>query len=124
MQSLTTLQSISLYLMASLYGIAGINHFRNAKFYLSIMPSFFPMPGFLNAASGVAEIALAVGLLFTSTRKISAYLVIAMLIVFFVVHISHLITPPKMTDGRYWLLVARVPMQFVLIYWAWKVSQY
>jgi len=110
--------------MASIYGMAGINHFRNSKFYLSIMPSFLPMPAFLNSLSAVAEILLAIGLLFATTRKISAYLVIAMLIVFFVVHISHLITPPKMAEGKYWVLVARIPIQFILIYWAWLVSKY
>lgn len=124
MQSLSTLQNISLFATALLYGIAGVNHFRNAKFYLSIMPSFFPMPAFFNVASGVAEIVLAIGVLFASTRKISAYLIIAMLIAFFVIHISHLITPPKMAEGKYWVFVARIPMQFLLIYWAWRVSQY
>jgi uncharacterized membrane protein len=88
------------------------------------MPSFFPMPSFFNAASGIAEIALAIGVLFAATRKVSAYLIIAMLVVFFVIHISHLITPPKMSEGKYWVLVARIPMQFLLIYWAWCVSQY
>jgi uncharacterized membrane protein len=59
------------------------------------MPKFFPVPNLLNQVSGVAEIVLAIGLLFASTRPISAYLIIAMLIVFFAVHIPHLFQSTK-----------------------------
>ncbi len=121
---MTTLQQISLYVMAFLYGVAGINHFRNPKFYIGIMPKFFPMPSTLNIVSGIAEIILAIGLLFASTRQISAYLIIAMLISFFAVHISHVFNPPKMAVGKEWFLYVRLVLQFVLIYWAWCVSKY
>lgn len=80
---MTTIQQISLYVMAFIYAGAGINHFINPRFYLSIMPKFFPMQNLLNQVSGVAEIVLAIGLLFASTRQISAYLIIAMLVSFF-----------------------------------------
>ncbi len=122
---MTTIQQISLYAMAFLYGAAGINHFVNPKFYLGIMPKFFPMPNLLNQVSGVAEIILAIGLLFASTRPISAYLVIVMLVLFFAVHLTHLFQPPKGAEGyKYGFLVVRFFMQFVLIYWAWLVSKY
>ena len=122
---MTTIQQISLYVMAFLYAGAGVNHFINPKFYLGIMPKFFPMPSLLNQVSGIAEIVLAVGLLFASTRQISAYLIMAMLIAFFAVHITHLFQPPKGAEGyKYGFLVVRVLLQFVLIYWAWCVSKY
>jgi uncharacterized membrane protein len=121
---MTTIQQISLYLMAAFYAGGGINHFINPKFYLSIMPKFFPAQNLLNQVSGVAEIVLAIGLIFVSTRQISAYLIIAMLISFFAVHIPHLFSPPKMAQGREWFLYVRIVLQFVLIYWAWLVSKY
>ncbi len=121
---MTTLQQISLYLMAAFYAGGGINHFLNPRFYLSITPKFFPMPNLLNQASGMVEIVLAAGLLFASTRQVSAYLIIAMLIVFFAVHIPHLFQPPKMAQGKEWFLYVRIILQFVLIYWAWVVSKY
>jgi uncharacterized membrane protein len=121
---MTILQQISLYTMAFIYAYAGLNHFINPKFYLSITPKFFPMPGLLNQISGIAEIVLAAGLLFASTRQVSAYLIIAMLIVFFAVHIPHLFQPPKMAQGKEWFLYVRIVLQFVLIYWAWTVSKY
>ncbi len=121
---MTTIQQIALYLMAFLYAGAGINHFINPRFYLGIMPKFFPMPNLLNQLSGIAEMVLALGLLFASTRQISAYLIIAMLISFFAVHITHLFQPPKMAQGKEWFLYVRLVLQFALIYWAWCVSKY
>lgn len=121
---MTTIQQISLYVMAAFYAGGGINHFINPKFYLGITPKFFPAPNLLNQISGVAEIVLAAGLLFASTRQISAYLIIAMLISFFAVHISHLFNPPKMVQGKEWFLYIRIALQFVLIYWAWCVGKY
>lgn len=122
---MTTIQQVSLYAMVFLYGGAGINHFINPKFYINIMPKFLPMQNLLNQVSGVAEIILAIGLLFASTREISAYLIIAMLISFFLVHIGHLFQPPKGAEGyKYIFLVIRFLLQFVLIYWAWMVSKY
>ncbi len=121
---MTTIQQISLYAMAAFYAGGGINHFVNPKFYLGITPKFFPVPNLLNQITGVAEIILAIGLLFVSTRQISAYLIIAMLIAFFAVHIPHLLNPPKMAQGKEWFLFVRIALQFVLIYWAWCVSKY
>ncbi|MFN8296147.1 MAG: DoxX family protein [Chitinophagales bacterium] len=121
---MTTIQQISLYTMAFLYAGAGVNHFVNPKFYLSIMPKFFPAQNLLNQISGITEIVLAIGLLFASTRQISAYLIIAMLISFFAVHIPHLFQPPKMAQGREWFLYVRLVLQFALIYWALMVSKY
>jgi uncharacterized membrane protein len=118
------IQSISLYVMSAIYVFAGLNHFINTRFYISIMPKFFPVPNLLNQISGIAEIILGIGLLFTETRQLSAYLIIAMLVVFFAVHISHLIVPPKMANGKYWVLILRIPIQFLLIYWAYIVSKY
>lgn len=109
--------------MSFLYIGAGINHFINPRFYLSIMPKFFPMQNTLNIISGIAEIILGIGLLFASTRPISAYLIIAMLIAFFAVHIPHLFQPPKIAQGKEWFLYVRIVLQFVLIYWAWSVSK-
>ncbi|HUM50957.1 MAG TPA: DoxX family protein [Chitinophagales bacterium] len=121
---MTTIQQISLYVMVAFYAFAGFNHFKNPKFYEGIIPSFMPDPSMLNQVSGVAEIILAISLLFASTRPISAYLIIAMLIVFFAVHIAHLFNPPKMAQGKEWFLYLRIPLQFVLIYWAWCVGKY
>jgi uncharacterized membrane protein len=121
---MNTIQAILLYSMAAFYMFAGFNHFKNSRFYESIMPSFFTHKIFWHKLSGLAEILLALGLLFDSTRLWSSYLIIAMLVVFFIVHISHLIDPPKMAKGKTWFLWVRIPFQFLFIYWAYIVGKY
>lgn len=121
---MTTLQTISLYSMAIIYILAGINHFLNPRFYTAIMPKFFPAKSALNQLSGIAEIVLGIMLFFPATRLISSYLIIAMLVSFFAVHIPHLFSPPKFAANKYWILILRIPIQFLLIYWAWIVGNY
>ena len=121
---MSTLEYISLYSMAAIYIIAGFNHFINPRFYLAIMPKVLPAHKFLNQLSGIAEIVLGVGLLFYPTRLYSSYLIILMLILFMIVHIDHLIHPPKMAKDKMWFLYFRAGFQFVLIYWAWIVGKY
>jgi len=111
--------------MAAFYFLAGINHFSKPQFYLNLFPSWFPAPVLMNQLSGVAEIILAIGLIPVATRYISASLIIAMLVVFLVIHISHIFQPPA-SFGKNGLLMAfaRLPFQFLFIYWAWKVGGY
>ena len=54
---------ILLWLMASLYVLAGFNHLIDPEFYLAIIPPQLPNPEWLNLASGLAEIVLGVALL-------------------------------------------------------------
>ncbi|MBK8673375.1 MAG: hypothetical protein IPN93_10475 [Bacteroidetes bacterium] len=115
---------VSIIVMAILYFLAGLNHFRDPQFYLDIMPSFFPIKEILNFVSGGMEVVLAIGLISVSTRKISAYLIILLLISFFVVHIAHLFQTPDIYNelGKA-APYLRIVFQFVFIYWAYKVGQ-
>jgi uncharacterized membrane protein len=114
----------SVYLMAFLYALAGVNHFYNPKFYLAIMPSFIPSPDFTHKLAGVIQLLLAAGLIYAPTRLWAAYGVIAMLVVFqLFIHLVHFWDTPKGMDGKYWMVFVRFALQFVLIWWAWKVGQ-
>ena len=108
-----------LYLMAAIYVFAGIMHFIKPKMYLRIMPRYLPKPKLLVSLSGVAEILLGIGLLFSSTRVISIYGIIAMLAVFLLVHF-YMLSGEKASAGiPKWILLLRIPMQFGLMVWAW-----
>lgn len=106
------------YLMAFLYIGAGVNHFVNPDFYINIMPPYIPWPAFWVAASGVAEIALGLMLLIPATTALAAWLIIAMLLVFMVVHV-HMVLNPADYGAPFAALVARLPLQALLILWAW-----
>lgn len=114
---------ISLWTMAIFYLLAGLNHFRVPQFYIDIMPAFFPEKELLNLISGGVEIITAIGLLILSTRKMSSIVIVLMLISFFAVHISHIFQAPEIFKelGKFPLYI-RLVLQFVLIYWAFKVG--
>lgn len=115
-----TKQTISLYLQATLYLIAGIYHFINPQFYTSILPNWFPLQSEAVFVSGIAEIVLALGLLHPKTQKASAFLITVMLVVFlFLVHIPMLFNFQGFNDTVWWIAVVRIPIQFVLIAWSW-----
>ncbi len=108
-----------LYLMAGMYILAGINHFIKPKMYMRIMPRYLPNPKPLVILSGIAEILLGIGLCFESTKAVSIYGIIAMLIVFLLVHF-YMLSGEKASAGiPKWILILRIPLQFGLMYWAW-----
>ena len=117
------IRRISIVAMSLLYIAAGSNHFIHAGFYLKIMPFYFPIPLELIYISGVCEIFLGLLLLFKKTRKVASWFIIAMLIVFLLVHIQMLIDTYRILGLPFWISVVRAPMQFVLIRWAWVVSK-
>jgi uncharacterized membrane protein len=112
------------YLMAFLMGLAGVNHFVKPKFYLSITPAYLPFPKEINMLAGVVQLLLCAGLIYPPTRVWSAYLIISMLVVFlFTIHIVHFFDTPKMLVGKTHLLIIRVLLQFVFIWWAWMIAK-
>lgn len=111
-----------LYVMAFLYIVAGINHFRKPRMYQKIIPSYFSNPVALNYLSGGVEIVLGFGLLLTSITAIAAWGIILLLIGVFPVHV-HMITQPNTRMGLpLWVLYLRLPIQFILIYWAYTYT--
>ena len=60
--------------------IIGIDHFIDPSWYEPIVPKILGFPTFWVYASGVFEIALGAGLIFPSTRQISAYGIALMLV--------------------------------------------
>lgn len=113
------LNYISLIIMSLFYFFAGVSHFKNPVFFLKITPKWVIYPKTVNIIVGIIEILLAVGLLFQNTRFISASLIIALLILVFPANIRHsMISLNKKKNIG--LTIMRLPLQGVLIYWAYS----
>ncbi|GGF07251.1 membrane protein [Hymenobacter cavernae] len=112
------MKQLLLCLMSLLYIATGINHFVHPSFYEAIMPSWMPWHGGLVLLSGVCEVFLGLFLLPIATRRLAASLIILMLIVFLPVHIQTLIDAWHNQSAYLWVHVLRIPLQFVLIWWA------
>ena len=113
-------EPLGLYIMASIYIIAGIMHFVMPKMYMRVMPKYLPNHKALVYISGIVEILLGIGLCFPNTKSISLYLLIAMLAVFLITVHFYMLSSEKAAAGLpKWVLILRIPLQFGLMYWAY-----
>jgi uncharacterized membrane protein len=120
--SLSLPKRVLLYVMGLFYVVAGVNHFLNPDFYVAIMPPYLPAHLELVYLSGVAEIVLGVAVLIPRYRVLAAWGVIALLIAIFPanLHVAlHNIPVGGASEGLGIWNWVRLPLQLVLIAWAW-----
>uniref|UniRef100_UPI004049ABC8 DoxX family protein n=1 Tax=Flavobacterium sp. TaxID=239 RepID=UPI004049ABC8 len=110
------------YLMGIIYVLAGLNHFRQPRLYLKIIPPYLPNPILLNKLSGLAEIVLGFLLCLYLTSNFAAWGIIALLIAVFPANI-YMYQEKKAGLGLpKWLRLLRLPLQIGLIYWAFQYT--
>jgi len=113
-----------LYCMAALYIVAGINHFRNPKLYLKIIPSYFSHPKLVNGITGIAEIILGLLLFIPFITSYAAWGIIFLLIVVFPANLFMYQNEKASLGLPKWIRLIRLPFQIILIYWAYYYTNY
>lgn len=111
-------KNIFRWILGILFILAGINHFRNPDFYLRIMPPYLPWHLFLVYLSGIFEILFGVLLLIPKTQKLAAWGLIALLLAVFPANIYMAMNTELFADINPLLIYLRLPLQFVVIAWA------
>ena len=106
--------------MGLFYILAGVNHFVMPRVYMRMMPRYVPFHQFMVIASGIVEIALGALLLLPTYRSLAAWGVIALLLFIFPANIHHLTSRKPGVGPPVWLLWLRLPLQAVLIWWAYS----
>lgn len=101
---------------------AGVNHFVNPEFYLKIVPSVLPYPEALVYLSGAAEIAGALGTMHPRTRRLAGWFLIATLVGVYPANIYMAFNPDRFANIPPWALWARLPLQFLFLYWVWLAT--
>lgn len=109
--------------MAALYVGAGLNHFINPAIYVSIMPPWLGWHQTLVAVSGVCEILFGLLLIPRGTRALAAWCIIALLIAVFPANIQMMLNYWHQHKPGFWITVVRLPLQFVLIWWAYSFTK-
>jgi uncharacterized membrane protein len=107
-------------LFAAFFVVAGVTHFTNRDFFMSIVPPYLPWPEMLVYVSGVAEIVLGVMLLIPATMRLAAWGLIALLIAVFPANIHMAMNPQVYPDVSMAALLIRLPLQGVMVaiaYW-------
>lgn len=84
------------------------------------MPRYLPNHKLLVQLSGFAEILLGIGLCLPETKNIAIIGIILMLAVFLLVHFYMLKGKKEAAGIPKWILLLRIPLQFVLMYWAYS----
>jgi uncharacterized membrane protein len=102
--------------------VAGINHFVNPAFYLRIMPQALPAAEALVYVSGVAEILGALGTMNRHTRRPAGWCLIATLVAVYPANIYMALNPSRFSSIPHWTLLARLPLQFLFVYWVWLAT--
>jgi len=104
---------------------AGVNHFLSPEPYVAMMPAALPAPLLLVHISGVAEILGGLGLIAPATRRLAAWGLVALLVAVFPANLNMAVhhLPLGSLEVPAWALWARLPLQLVLIAWAWWVSR-
>lgn len=115
-------KSVLLWFMGIFYMFAGSMHFLRPDAYLPMMPPYLPWHLALIYLSGLIEALVGVGVLIPSTRRIAAWATILLLIAIFPanIHIAlHNVPLFGAEVGAGILNWVRLPLQGVLILWAW-----
>ncbi len=113
-----------LLVMGPMYVVAGIFHFLVPGVYVQIVPPVFPAPSAFVYLSGLAEIAVGIGLLIPRTRRYAAWATIALLVAVFPANVymatSGVVVEGIPGGGDPSALVrwGRLPLQAVLVLWA------
>jgi uncharacterized membrane protein len=116
--------------MGFVYVVAGVLHFLVPKAFARIVPPQLPRPVALVYLSGLAEVVFGVGVTIRRTRSLSAWGIVALLVAVFPANV-HMATsgmvPESIPDRARGLaeagLWARLPLQGVLVLWAWQYTR-
>ncbi len=116
--------SLSRTLSGLLFVVAGALHFVFPGVYERIMPPYLPRHRELVYLSGVGEVAGGLGLLAKRTRRASGVSLVLLLIAVLPANVQMLLDARASQKPPWWLalLTARLPLQFVLIAWVWRIS--
>lgn len=108
-------------LSLSMIGV-GVLHFANPAPFVRIVPDWLPAPEALVYVSGFFEVLGGVGVLLPATRRWAAWGLVALYVAVFPANIHMAIHEIQLEPGGdmpVWAMWARLPLQVVLIAWAW-----
>ena len=103
------------YLVGLLFAAVGVSHFTDPTPFLAIMPPFIPWHLAMVYISGLFEILGGLGLIYSRTRHLAAWGLLALLVAVYPANIYMLVNEIYLEGMPHekWLLWARMPMQLV-----------
>jgi uncharacterized membrane protein len=101
--------------------LGGVNHFLKPAMYLPFVPTGLPgLP--VIYLSGVLEVVLGIGALIPRTRSWATQGIFLLMIIFLPLHVIDVFRENP-AIGSHQVALIRLPIQFVLIAWAWFIHK-
>jgi uncharacterized membrane protein len=115
-------------LLAGFFVLAGTMHFVIPRRYEAIMPPYLPRHREAVVVSGAAEIAGGLAVIPGRTRPAAGLWLVAVLAAVFPANVHMAVHPDQIrgldTDRvRPWMLWARLPLQPLIMAWAWRATR-
>ncbi len=101
--------------------VAGVNHFIKPEVFFPFIPDFLPEAG-TNYVAGILEIMVGVGVFIPRFRSLATLGILVMMLAFLPIHIIDAFKE-KPAIGSHQIALIRLPLQFVLILWAWFIHK-
>lgn len=109
------------YLISTLFCGIGVLHFIKPDAFLKVMPDYIPYHKTMILISGWGELTGGIGILIPGTRMLAVYGLLLLLLAVFPVNIDMALKAylGYGLTSYTWMLIIRLPLQFVLMYWVY-----
>jgi len=101
--------------------LGGVQHFISSTNYIPFVPSFLPFTMAIIYISGLFEILFGLALFFKKHETIGAWGILILMLLFLPIHIWDVFSETP-AIGSHNAALIRLPVQFLLIFIAWKVK--
>ncbi len=99
----------------------GVYHFINPVMYDPFIPDFLPK-NLVNYGAGVLEITLGIGTFISRCRNLATLGILLLMIAFLPLHVIDVFKEHP-AIGSHQAALVRLPLQFILILWAWFINK-
>ena len=111
-------------LLAAFFIASGVNHFAMGRAYRQIVPPRLQgQARIVVHLSGVAEVLGGAGVLLPRTRRIAGAGLIALLAAVFPANLYMAREPERFRRFPHWALYGRLPLQPLMMWWAWRATR-
>ena len=100
---------------------AGLMHFINPEMYNLFIPDFLPKD-LVNYVTGMIEIAAGVGAIIPRYRSMGTLGILLLMLAFLPLHLID-VFKENPAIGSHQAALIRLPIQFILILWAWFIHK-
>lgn len=111
------------FILTFLFGafmiMGGINHFLKPAMFFPFIPNLLPKEA-VNYIAGILEIVVGVGVFIPAFRSWATLGILGLMVIFLPLHIMDVFSETP-AIGSHQLALIRLPIQFVLILWAWYI---